>query len=150
MRKRASLLAVIGMTAVASLGCENADTNGGGLIPMPITGTPVTETFTGTVVVAGSDIHSFVVNVSGTVNVTLTAAGPPATIPMGLGVGSPTTSNGSLACSLLTGATTSTPAGTTPQLSGTLTAGPYCVAVFDNGSGVQTAPVTYTVTVFHT
>jgi hypothetical protein len=40
-----------------------------------------------------------------------------------------------------------TPAGSTPQLTGNLPAGSYCVQVFDAGN--QTAPVTYSVTVVH-
>jgi hypothetical protein len=109
----------------------------------PTTATLTTETFTGTVDVASVDFHNFTAAQAGTVNVTLTAAGPPATIFMGLGVGTPSGST----CALLSGGTTITPAGTVAQLSGTITAGTYCVQISDVGN--QTATVTYTVTVAH-
>ena len=92
----------------------------------------------------GSDTHTFTVALSnGQLNVILTAAGPPATISMGLGVG---TQSGTT-CTLLSGGATATPAGATAQLSGTVSAGTYCVAVFDVGN--QSADVTYSVTVTH-
>ena len=106
--------------------------------------TPTTDVFAGTVAVGGSVTHSFTVVLSnGQVNVTLTAAGPPATIFMGLGIGTPTGST----CTLLSGGSLATPAGSIAQLSGTAQAGTYCVAVYDVGN--QTGDVTYSVTVTH-
>jgi hypothetical protein len=105
--------------------------------------TRTTDTLTGTVQVAGSDFHGFIVSVAGQVDVTLTAAGPPSTIVMGLAVGMP----GDATCTPLTGASTSAQAGTAAQLSGTTSAGTLCVQVYDVGN--QTAPVSYTVTVTH-
>lgn len=100
--------------------------------------------FTGTVPVGGSDIHNFTIVLSnGQVNITLTQAGPPSTIYMGLGIGTPS----GLSCALLSGASVATPAGTVAQLVGTAQAGTYCVAVFDAGN--QSADVTYSVTVTH-
>jgi hypothetical protein len=104
-----------------------------------------TEIFPGTVAVGGSDVHPFNVVLPGQqVSVILTAAGPPPTIYMGVGVGtysSPT-------CTLITGGSVVTAAGTTAQLSGVVaSAGSYCVMVSDVGN--QTAPVTYSVTVNH-
>lgn len=104
-----------------------------------------TEVFTGTVPVGGSDVHNFSIALSnGQINVILTAAGPPATISMGLGVGSPSTDG---SCTLFSGAAIITPAGALAQLSGTAQAGAYCVGVYDVGN--QTADVTYSVTVTH-
>jgi hypothetical protein len=77
------------------------------------------------------------------VNVTLTAAGPPSTIVMGVGVGTPKDSG----CVLLAGASTQTAAGAAVQLAGTVSAGTLCVQVYDVGN--QTASVSYTVTVAH-
>lgn len=112
--------------------------------------TVVTETFTGTVNppvvgVGQQDIHNFTVSVDGTLSVTLTAAGPPPTIKVGLGVGNPG-ANGT--CSMSTGNFVETAAGTTAQLSGAIGMGTYCVSVFDTGNILQ--PVTYSVTVAHT
>src|SRR3979409_1798780 len=89
----------VGM-ALAAAGCSSGGTN------LPASATPAppatpvatTETFTGTVNVAGNDVHPFTVTTSNqNLAVTLTAAGPPSTIFVGLGVG---TYNGA-PCSLL-------------------------------------------------
>jgi hypothetical protein len=113
---------------------------------LPTTPTTLTtETFAGTVDIGGKDFHKFVVAASGEVDVTLTAAGPPSTIFMGLGVGSLSTDG--TACSLITGAYGPFPAGPTPQITGTANAGTFCVEVYDVGN--QTAQVSYTVVVAH-
>jgi hypothetical protein len=106
---------------------------------------PTVDTFTGTVPVRGNDSHSFVVALSnGQLTATLTAAGPPPTIAMGFGIGTP--ANG--VCTVPANSTYIGPAGPTPQLSGTgITGGTYCVMVFDAGN--QSADVTYTAVVTH-
>jgi hypothetical protein len=105
--------------------------------------TRTTDTFTGTVQVRGSDFHSLPVSQTGQVDVTLTVAGPPPTIAMGLDVGAP---NGS-ACVPFAGASANVPAGSAAQLSGVISAGTVCVQVRDIGNA--TGPVSYTVTVLH-
>ena len=120
--------------------CGGGDSSGS-VLSAPTT--LVTESFTGTVAVGASDFHSFSVSSGGAVNVTLTAAGPPPTLYMGIGVGTPSAS----ACALLTNGSVVAPAGLTAQLSGTISAGTYCVSVFDVGN--QTVPVSYAVTVTH-
>lgn len=136
-------VAVLGcVLALATAACDNS----GSTTPTSLTPTPTvtTEMFTGSVDVGGSDVHPFNVALSGApVNVILTAAGPPATIFMGLGVGS----YSNTACTLLTGGSVVTPAGTAAQLSGTVLAGSYCVMVYDVGN--QVAQITYGVTVTH-
>lgn len=107
----------------------------------------ITESFSGTVDPTGSDFRMFTVgSPGGEVDVTLTAAGPPATIFMGLGVGTPAADSSS--CTLDTRFSVAVPASTTPQI-GPLNAGPgtYCFKVFDVGN--QTATINYTVTVAH-
>lgn len=141
------VLALAG-TLGTSMACGGSSSDASAL-PAP-SGTVVTDTFTGTVPlpVAGvpqEDVHPFTVAVAGSISVTLTAAGPPPTITMGLGIGNPA-ADGS--CSFLSGGTTQTPAGSTAQLSGSLAAGTYCVAVGDIGNALQ--PISYTVTVAHT
>lgn len=133
---------------VVTLVMSSACSGGGSTTTSPTTTTPAaavtTDVFTGTVPVGGSDVHNFTVALSnGQINVILTAAGPPSTIFMGLGVGTP--SNG--ACSLFSGAAVTTQAGTLAQISGTAQAGSYCVGVYDVGN--QTADITYSVTVSH-
>jgi hypothetical protein len=131
------LYALLLALALANAGCKKDDT------PTTPTATPKTETFSGTVQVSGADIHNFTVEQSGQVSVTLTAASPPATIAMGVGVGTPADG----ACGVLAGASVTTGAGATPQLTGVVSPGTLCVKVFDVGN--QTAAVTYTVTVMH-
>jgi hypothetical protein len=132
---------------VLALGIACSSSSGSGSTTTPSTPplAPTSETFSGTVAVGGSDVHPFTVNLSnGQVTATLTAAAPPATIAMGLGIG--TYSSGT--CTLLTNGYVVTPASTVAQLAGSgFTSGTYCVAVFDAGN--QLAEVTYSVTVTH-
>lgn len=134
--------ALVIATVAALSACSGSSTSS---LPTAPSANPTSETFTGTVPVGGSDTHNFTVGQSnGQVNVTLTAAGPPATIYMGLGVGTPATD---ASCTLLTNASIVTPAGTTAQLTGTANAGTYCVVVYDVGN--QVGDITYSVTVSH-
>jgi hypothetical protein len=123
-------------------GCNRNTSTG-----LPTAVTPlVTETFNGNVDVGGLDFHDFTVPTSGEVDITLTAAGPPSTIFMGIGVGTPTADN--TTCTLISTATTITQARSTPpQLTGTAAPGTFCVQVYDVGN--QSAQVAYTVTVAH-
>lgn len=127
------------LVALLSAACDNGTTT-----PVTSPSVTTTETFTGTVQVSGSDFHNFTVAQSGQLDITLTMAGPPSTIFMGLGVGTPTSAT---TCSLLANASTSAQAGTAAQLSGTAAASTYCVVVWDIGN--QTAAINYTVTVAH-
>src|SRR5690349_17205100 len=65
--------------------------------------TVVTVTFSDVVQPGAFKVHSFMVTTPGTVTVTMTAAGPPPSITMGLGIGNPDT-NGN--CIFLSGGTT--------------------------------------------
>jgi hypothetical protein len=133
------LLALVATTA----GCTSGGNTSSPTPTAPLA-TLVTETFSGTVPVGSSDVHTFVLSQSGELDVTLTAAGPPPTIFMGLGVG---TLSGT-SCVFLNGSTANVQASTTAQLAGSnVAAGTYCVAVYDIGN--QAAPVTYALTVVH-
>ena len=137
------LLMLLALTLSASACTTSANTSTPATITTPSVAL-TTETITGTVPVGGSDIHNVVLSQTGELDVTLTAAGPPSTIFMGLGIG---TVSGS-SCVFLSGATTNVQAGTSPQLSGSsVAAGTYCVAVYDIGN--QASPVTYSLTVVH-
>jgi len=129
-------------TAACSTSTDSTSTSAASTAPTAAAVT--TENFSGTVQVGGSDSNPFTVVLSGgVINFTLTAAGPPATIFMGFGAGTYTGTT----CQLVTGGFLVTQAGTTPQLSGTINGGQYCVMVYDAGN--QVAPITYTVTVTH-
>jgi hypothetical protein len=136
---------VCGLAIVVSACGGNGDSSATATpsAPTPTTAA-ATESFSGTVSVAGNDFHPFTVATAGaTLSVTLTAAGPPSTIFVGLGLGAydaPT-------CTLFSNAYLTTQAGATAQLSGTAGAGSYCVVVYDVGN--QTGPITYAVTVSH-
>jgi len=86
----------------------------------------------------------------GTVSVTLTSAVETLpggallpTVVMGLGIGTPT----GLTCTIISGGSTTAQGGSSPQLSGSLNAGSYCVQVSDVTS--QVGPVAYAVAVSH-
>jgi hypothetical protein len=119
----------------------------GGNTPSPSPTTPTvtrtTDTFSGSVQVAGSAFHSFRVAQTGTTEVTLTAASPPATIIMGVAIGTVDDAG----CTRLTGGSVNTAAGSIPQLAGVTSTGTLCVQIRDVGN--QTAPVNYSVSVTH-
>jgi hypothetical protein len=112
---------------------------------LPFTPTEATtERFSGTVTVGGSAINQFTVALSGgLLTVTLTAAGPPSNIVMGITVGR----WDGTSCTTLQGGTVPASAGTAPQIAGNVDAGRYCLSVFDVGN--LSAPVTFNATVTH-
>jgi hypothetical protein len=100
----------------------------------------ITESFSGTLPVAGSSLQSITVNQVGRLAVTLTDVTPAAAV--GIGVGTP--SGGS--CLLLSSNSPVVP-GSTIVISGVALNGSLCVSLFDIGNLVQS--VTYTITVSH-
>ena len=134
-----------GLVLVACTACSGGSNSGSSTAPSTPPLAPTSETFTGTVPVGGSDTHSFVVNLSnGQVTADLTAAGPPTTIAMGLGIGS--VANG--ACALFTNLSVITTPGPSAQTGGSnVPSGTYCVAVVDVGN--QLVDISYSVTVTH-
>ena len=136
--------AAVALAASAALAAACGGSSNPTTVTAP-TGTVVTDTFTDIVQPGGASIKNFNVTVGGTVSITLVSAGPPPTITMGLGVGNPSATG---TCSFLQNGTTTTAAGSTAQLSGSIAAGSYCVAVVDIGNAA--VPITYTVTVAHT
>jgi hypothetical protein len=93
--------------------------------------------------VNGSAFHTFSVAQAGAVDMTLTAAAPPSTIVMGIGLGTVVEAR----CVLLAGAAAEVPAGAAAQLSGIVSAGTLCADVHD--AGHQTTAVSYTLIVTH-
>jgi hypothetical protein len=131
------------MAAALAAACGGSSTSPSVVTP-PTTVT--TETFTGVVPVGGLKIHTFTVTAPGTISVTMTAAGPPPTITMGLGLGNPDASGNCILIATNPSAIAST---TTPHLSGTLTSsGAYCVEIVDVGNAA--GPITYSIAVSHT
>jgi hypothetical protein len=124
--------------AAATSGCGDDATT-----PSTPSVTRTTETFSGGVSVGSSNFHSFRVSATGPTDVTLTAAGPPATVVVGLALGTVDDAG----CTRLTGASVNTSAGTSPQLAALTSAGTLCVQIRDVGG--QTAAISYTVSVTH-
>ena len=138
------------LLCVAALGlaCQTEDptANATSIPTTPVN--PTVETFTGSVVVKGQDVKPFVIALSGgTVTVALTTVTP--TVQMALGVGNWTASTASCAPFQNGGGSIVTSPSAVPQLSGTLSAGSYCLMVGDSGSGAQTTTVTYSASVSH-
>jgi hypothetical protein len=110
----------------------------------PTTPTPavptVTDTFSDTLLVLGSNTHQFTVAAVGGVKVSLTSVNPGALV--GLGVGTPSIGS----CSVIDHI--EAVAGQAVQLSGTATVpGSYCVVIYDLGNLVE--PAVYTINVLH-
>jgi hypothetical protein len=130
------ILAVLLGLAVSAAGCSDP--------VAPATPTPapptITETFTGQLLVLGSNSHTFTVQQIGGLQVTVNGLTPPAAV--GVAVGTPSGAT-CLAIQSLTAV-----ANPTAQISGTATiTGSFCVRVYDVGNLVE--PVNYTVTVLH-
>jgi hypothetical protein len=132
-------LLAIGIALVLTGAACKKDDSGSTTAPS----TTKTDTFSGTVQVRSSAMHTFTVSAAGQVAVTLTQAGPPATIAMGIGIGTPADS----VCGVLPGGSVTAAAGTNAQLTGIVSPGTLCVTVFDVGK--QTAAITYALTVSH-
>jgi outer membrane lipoprotein SlyB len=117
---RRPAFAILAALLLAGCGDDNTAT-----APSTTSGT-MSETWSSVVAPGGQSTRSFTVNSSGTINVTLTAAGA----TLGLGIGLPRTTGGG--CRL--GASINTAAGSTPQLTTSADAGQYCVQVYDLGT----------------
>ena len=143
--KRLALFVLTSSALVAGCGGSSSSPTDVVQPPQPPT---TTEVFTGTISPFPSAqsvrSHNFTVTQTGTMTIGLTSAGPPPTIKIGVGVGTP---NADGVCAIPVGNGFELAAAPTPQLTGTATAGATCVAVFDSGNMV--ADVDYSVTVVH-
>lgn len=101
-----------------------------------------TETFNGTLALAGSAFHPFTVVAQGAITATLTSVNPQTTITLGFGIGTPSSGT----CALISGAYSES-AKVGYVLSGTIAAGSYCVLVYDIGN--MTSANDYVITVSH-
>ena len=149
---KTTTLLCLALMVIAVAGCGGSSSS----TTAPTTTPTTTDVLTGTVAapvggVLQSSFNPFSVGQSGgTVSVTLTSAVETlpggallTSITMGLGIGQ--VSNN--ACTLLTNAFTTAQAGSAAQLSGSLSAGAYCVKVSDVSN--QLGPVSYAVAVTH-
>jgi hypothetical protein len=141
-----SILPLLLLTPLLAAGCNTQTADNSATGPAaPIITEP---TYSGTLSVSQTRVYTFNVTAIGPLTVTMTAAGPPPTIAVGLVVGTPTFSTTGTICTPVTTAINAT-ASTTPQISGTpQSTGSYCLAVFDPGT--LTSDISYTIIVTHT
>ena len=136
---RKALRAIGLVLAVLAAGCDSGTTT---TSPGPIIIGPSSDIFTSIIYPGGFSAHSFS-TAAGTITVTLTNAGPPSTVVMGLGIGVPNFGPG---CSLTTAVNVS--AGSTPQITIPADAGAYCIAIFDVGNTIPTGEA-FSITTVH-
>jgi ABC-type oligopeptide transport system substrate-binding subunit len=112
----------------------------------PTTPTPATktETFSGSINQQGQSVHSFSVTTAGSTTVTLTAVDPLTTMALGVAIG--TWSNSSCGTTIAYNENART---NIAALSGTATAGSYCLKIYDSGNVPASWLVNYTIQVVH-
>ena len=138
MRRR--LVALLMTAALPICGACDSTSDTSTVTPTPVT---TTEAFTATIEQLGSTTHTFTVAAAGTVQVTLTAVEPLATMALGVAV-----TTGGTACGADIAHNDNARSGAT-ALSGTAAVGSYCVRVFDAGNIPLATTVTYSVEVTH-
>ncbi len=105
----------------------------------------VSEVFASTLPVGGFKFYTFNIAVNGTVNVTLNSvsgAGVPATVQLGLGIGQPAGTDCTATVNATAGSTSAA-----PQVTGTFGPGLFCVRIYDVGN--LFAPASFNVTIAH-
>jgi hypothetical protein len=110
----------------------------------PVTTPTISENFASTVTVGGAAFYSFNIDANGTVNVTLNSVsgtGVPATVQLGIGIGTPA----GVDCTVTS--TVTAAAGTSPQLTGTFGPGLFCVRIYDVGN--LFGPAAFRATIAH-
>jgi hypothetical protein len=111
--------------------------------PTTPTTASTTETFADTVRHSGSKTYPFAQTTAGTITISLTSVSPLSTMALGVSIGT----WGDPYCSAVT-KNENARAGQT-AISGTATAGNYCIQVYDSGNIPSDWVVTYTVQVVH-
>jgi hypothetical protein len=139
-----TLVCLLAACTLATAACSTSSDPSTSSLPTAPTTPLVTENFSGTVQVLGSDAHTFTVtSANAPITLTLTSAGPPPTITMGFGIGTwdATTST----CTFVSSGFVQTQAG--PTYSATIASGLFCLMVSDIGN--LSAPIIYTAVVTH-
>ena len=136
-----AMAAAVCMTAMACTSTTAPEEDDSTITPLVFN----TETFAGTLQVAGNSFYSFYVSQAGPVGLTLAAVQTPGgaalATPLGIGLGIPSGTG----CARSTSQTA--PPGLAAQLSVTLNPGTYCAAVFDTGN--LTAAVNFAMRIRH-
>jgi hypothetical protein len=141
--------ALILVALLVPAGCSDSSPSSPSGTTTTVPNTPAgSESFSATLNVQGTQMFTFSILTGGTVNVTLASVTtntttPQPSIALGLGLGSASTDG--TTCNVA--ATTTTTAGLSTQLTGSVPAGTGCVTVSDVGQ--LTAPVTFAIRVAH-
>jgi hypothetical protein len=147
-RLRSFICASVAATALALAISACGGSNDSTSAQPTVTAGPQTELFEGKLAVGGSAFYSFTVQATGNTNVMLasvmtsTAPGTSTGTPLGLAIGSPLGTDCNITTAVVAG-----PALQSPLVSN-LTAGTYCVRVYDVGN--LTVPVNFAVRIVHT
>jgi hypothetical protein len=139
-------IAMFGLLLLASACSKDSTTPTTPTTPAttPVTTPTTSENFTSTVTVGGAAFYSFNIDANGTVNVTLNSVsgtGVPATVQLGIGIGTPA----GVDCTVTTSVTAA--AGTAAQLTGTFGPGLFCVRIYDVGN--LFGPAAFRATIAH-
>jgi hypothetical protein len=139
--RRLALVAVIGVVAFAASGCQDVKD----YYTIDPTPTVYTETFTGSLAPGGYNSHPFIVSVSGTVTMTLTAVAPDSAMQLGFDIG---TWDGTT-CHVVFG-TGSRTAVQGYQFAGSAIVANFCARIYDAQNLIPVdSTVTYSMTVTH-
>jgi hypothetical protein len=135
------LTALILVAALGAGGCSSSDTT----TTTPTTPSlgPLTDTFTGTLIVNGAQSFPFAVTAGGTVAATVVSVQPDVTLVIGLSLGTWNGANCAIVLSNDSATQGSTITGTASN------AGNLCVRIYDVGHVTAASPAAYTVAVSH-
>lgn len=131
--------------AVSLAGCGLKDSTATTSTTSPTT-TTSTESFTRKFTLGGNGVDGFTVSAAGSITLSLTAVSPLSTMALGVALG--TWDSTSLTCGTIIVKNDNAKSGAT-ALTGTATAGNYCVKVYDSGNVPSDWTVSYTVQVVH-
>jgi hypothetical protein len=140
VRFGATRLLVAGLLA-AAIGCA---ATAAPTTPTPTTAATTTEVFSGTLSQLGSTTQVFTVAATGTVDISLTSVAPLATLALGVGV---QTSDGTNCVTTITQNDNARSGAS--ALKGTVSAGKYCVRLYDSGNIPASGSADYTIQVVH-
>jgi len=141
-RRVAVALAIVAALAGAACNLDSLNPFSSSKSTSSTSSTPVTETFTGSLALKGSNFYTFTVTKTGAVSVTLSGLSP-TSVPVEVGFGTP---NGTTSCTLISANPTAL-AGSTPQITTTGNAGTYCVDISDVGN--LTSASTFIISIVH-
>jgi hypothetical protein len=154
-------LALAFVLAIVSASCSSQEATP--TTPTPVAPPTIVETFTGSLLAFGTNLHNFTVSQLGEVDVTLKAtlleptidadtgepippADPTAVPALTLSIGTPTTTIFGPVCAALKSVDAT--AAASPQIVGSALAGNFCVSFADT-TGILTNVVDYTIVVAH-